>query len=82
MKRYSIFPTTGDALIWIKCCAAPLGLLLAALAPASAQTDWPKQPVKLILPFPSGGPTDTVARLVAQKLQEARGQPVQVVQQE
>jgi tripartite-type tricarboxylate transporter receptor subunit TctC len=49
-------------------------LPLAAL-PAAAQ-DFPKGPVKIIVPFPPGGPTDTVGRLLAQKLQEAWGQPV------
>jgi tripartite-type tricarboxylate transporter receptor subunit TctC len=60
----------------------PLGLLmtsatlcLALMAPAMAQ-DFPKGPVKIIVPFPPGGPTDTVARLIGMKLQEIWGQPV------
>lgn len=60
---------------WIKHTALALSLGLAALAPATAQ-DFPKGPVKLIVPFPPGGPTDTVARLLGQKLQETWGQPV------
>src|SRR3954463_679832 len=48
---------------------------LGAIAPAAAQ-DFPKGPVKIIIPFPPGGPTDTVGRLIGQKLQEAWGQPV------
>lgn len=60
---------------WIKNTALALTLGLTALAPASAQ-DFPKGPVKLIVPFPPGGPTDTVARLLGQKLQETWGQPV------
>ncbi len=43
--------------------------------PAWAQ-EFPKGPVKIIVPFPPGGPTDTVGRLLAQKLQDAWGQPV------
>ena len=58
--------------------AAILGLLAALSAPAQAQTDWPKQTVKLIVPFPPGGPTDTVARLLAQKLHDTWGQVVLV----
>jgi len=42
---------------------------------ASAQ-DFPKAPVKIVIPFPPGGPTDTVGRLLGQKLQEIWGQPV------
>lgn len=50
----------------------------AAFAPAAqAQTqDFPKGPVKIIIPFPPGGPTDTVGRLIGQKLSELWGQPV------
>jgi len=49
--------------------------LLAATGGARAQ-EYPKAPVKIIVPFPPGGPTDTVARLLGQKLQELWGQPV------
>ncbi|MCS6766516.1 MAG: tripartite tricarboxylate transporter substrate binding protein [Candidatus Protistobacter heckmanni] len=61
-----------------KFCAAALALAAAAgfwSAPAAAQ-DFPKNPVKIIIPFPPGGPTDTVARLIGQKLQEIWSQPV------
>jgi tripartite-type tricarboxylate transporter receptor subunit TctC len=43
---------------------------------AHAQQDFPKSPVKIIVPFGPGGPTDTVARLIGQKLQETWNQPV------
>jgi tripartite-type tricarboxylate transporter receptor subunit TctC len=46
--------------------------LLAAL-PAIAQ-DWPGKPVKVIVPFPPGGGTDTVARPIAAKLSQILGQ--------
>lgn len=61
---------------WIKPLALALPLALAALAAPSQAQDFPKAPVKLIVPFPAGGPTDTVARLLAQKLQDTWGQPV------
>ena len=50
-------------------------LALGAATPARAQ-DFPRAPVKIIIPFPPGGPTDTVGRMLAQKLQEIWGQPV------
>jgi tripartite-type tricarboxylate transporter receptor subunit TctC len=62
---------------WIKLCTGLLAgaLLVAPLAPAFAQ-DWPKGPVKIIIPFPPGGPTDTVGRILAKNLQDIWGQPV------
>ena len=59
---------------------ARLGLAcLAACAAASAVAqDYPNRPVRLIVPYPPGGPTDFVGRTVAQKLSEAVGQPVVV----
>jgi tripartite-type tricarboxylate transporter receptor subunit TctC len=54
------------------CVAAGLAALLAA--PAAAQAPYPSQPLKLIVPYPAGGATDTLARTIGQKLQEAWGQ--------
>ncbi len=44
----------------------------AIIAPAYAQ--WPERPVRIIVPFPPGGGTDIIARLVAQHLQTVTGQ--------
>ena len=48
------------------------GLLLAGAG--SAQSPYPDRPVKIIVPFAAAGPTDVVARLIAQKLSEKYGQ--------
>jgi tripartite-type tricarboxylate transporter receptor subunit TctC len=54
-------------------------LLLSVLfaAAASAQT-FPTKPIRILVPFPAGGTTDIVARLVGQRMSEQVGQPVLV----
>ena len=49
--------------------------LLAASQPVSAQT-YPDRPIKIVVPFPAGGPNDVMARLIAQTLSTGFGQPV------
>ncbi len=51
--------------------------LLVFITAANAQS-YPSKPIHLIVPFPPGGPTDIVGRLVAQKISEGIGQPVVV----
>jgi tripartite-type tricarboxylate transporter receptor subunit TctC len=56
-----------------------LAFVCTTLAPASAQdaaATFPNRPVKIVVPFPAGGPTDVNARLIAQKLSEMWGQGV------
>lgn len=55
-----------------------LALVFAGLAPAHAATDYPDKPVRIIVPVAAGGPTDIVARLLADKLSKMWGQQVVV----
>ena len=56
-----------------------VALLFAALFAAAAQAQtFPSKPIRLIVPFPAGGTTDIVARLVGSRMQETLGQPVLV----
>src|SRR5580704_12520285 len=48
-------------------------LLLTGVAPSWAQ-GYPNRPVRVIVGFPAGGPTDVIARLVSQKLSDSLGQ--------
>jgi tripartite-type tricarboxylate transporter receptor subunit TctC len=54
---------------------ALLAIALLAVLPAQAQ-EWPTKPVRMIVPFPPGGGTDTVARPLAAKLAQILGQQV------
>jgi tripartite-type tricarboxylate transporter receptor subunit TctC len=50
---------------------------VGAIGPAAAQ-QWPTRPVTMVVPFPPGGGTDVLGRIVAQKLSETLGQQVVV----
>jgi tripartite-type tricarboxylate transporter receptor subunit TctC len=56
------------SLVTLACCVA---------VPALAQT-YPTKAIRIVAPFPAGGTSDTIARIIAQKLSEAWGQPVVV----
>jgi tripartite-type tricarboxylate transporter receptor subunit TctC len=58
---------------------AVAGMLLAAASPSVAASDYPKQPVQIVVPFTPGGNTDVIARLLAERMQASFKQPVTVL---
>lgn len=54
------------------------GALLGGTSAARAQAPWPSKPIRFIVGFSAGGPTDTFARLLARKLSDQLGQPVAI----
>ena len=56
-----------------RCC---VGLVAAALTLSVAAADFPTKPIRVIVPWPAGGSTDTLARIIGQRLTTLVGQPV------
>ncbi|WP_121492773.1 tripartite tricarboxylate transporter substrate binding protein [Cupriavidus plantarum] len=48
------------------------------MVPLATAQEWPTKPIRMIVPYPPGGPTDIVARVVGQKLSERLGQTIVV----
>ena len=53
-----------------------IAALLLFLPSLAAADDFPTKPIRLIVPFPAGGPNDIIARVVGQRMSEIAGQPV------
>jgi tripartite-type tricarboxylate transporter receptor subunit TctC len=70
-----VSPSSFSRRATLACIAAAAGVF--ALSPtAFAQSGYPAKPITMVVPFPPGGPTDLVARVLAQKLGEQLGQNV------
>ncbi len=63
MKNLSVFTLSAMAL---------------GVSPQGLTQSFPTKPIRIVVPFPAGGTTDVVARLVAQRMSESMGQPVVV----
>ena len=53
-----------------------ISMLAALAAPVTAQAAWPEKPITVIVPYTPGGATDTVSRVIMQKLSERLKQPI------
>jgi tripartite-type tricarboxylate transporter receptor subunit TctC len=58
-----------------KLLAVVAAAVLAGLSAAAAQS-YPSRPITMIVPFPAGGPTDTIGRVLAERISATLGQPV------
>ena len=67
----TVFSRLCPALKWMF-----LALALGACFGVQAQQSWPNRPIRLLVPYPPGGSTDILTRLLGQKLSESLGQPV------
>ena len=73
LSRLSRLPRQSRS-VWALALAT-LFMLVAPMA-AQAQAAYPDKPIKFVVPYPPGGGTDVVARIVQQRLQAALGQPI------
>ena len=73
MHRWSL---SIFGMMLVSACMLPVGSALAQTASTGSGQAYPAKPIRMIMPFPPGGPTDIVGRLVAAKLAEQIGQSV------
>src|SRR5712671_138055 len=59
-----------------RCFVLAVLAIWAGAAVAQEASSFPTRPIHIIVPFPAGGPSDVVARVIGQKMSEDLGQPV------
>jgi len=60
----------------IRACAAAAAHCLALAAAPAGAADYPSQPIRIVVPYPAGGSTDVLGRVLGQKIGESLGQSV------
>ena len=48
----------------------------AALLPAAGLAQYPNKPIRFVVPFAAGGPTDAIARAISERMRVSLGQPI------
>jgi tripartite-type tricarboxylate transporter receptor subunit TctC len=57
-------------------CRPLIGIALALFSAAALAQDWPAKPVRFLVPYPPGGGTDVIARILQQRMTEGLGQTI------
>jgi len=65
MRRFVLAAVLAGAALWA-----------SGVGAADAIGDWPTRPIRVVVPYATGGPSDVLVRLVAPRLSERLGQPV------
>jgi tripartite-type tricarboxylate transporter receptor subunit TctC len=60
------------------CRFAIILLSMLGIAPAAAQQDYPTRPIHVVVPFPAGGPSDVLTRMMGDRISKDFGQPIVV----
>jgi tripartite-type tricarboxylate transporter receptor subunit TctC len=71
-------PAVRCGIVGMVAGAAAMGFLSALAYPAQAQAPYPSKPIRLVVGFAAGGPTDMLARVVGSKLSDLLGQQVYI----
>lgn len=69
----------GHVMTNLRCCMALVATLLCGAAMAQDKNEaetYPNRSIRIVVPFPAGGPSDVLARLIGQRMTEDWGQPV------
>ena len=85
VARVGVRPTKRVGVPMIARCLVFLGLataLVAAMPRAAAAETWPDRPITMVVPFPAGGPTDALGRILSERMGRALGQSIIVDKEE
>lgn len=78
LTKFDSKPSVARRFVTLALAVSGMAIALVAAAPAAHAQGFPNKGIKIIVPFPPGGTTDVVARLLAQRMSESMGQSVTI----